>query len=146
MRAIMRAIKMLLPLVLLLHYCQPSAAGDLEYASYAFGRVYWSTIADDALAKTPRWKSSEENPPVSARKAIQLADARREQLVKDTKDFKWSRVSVAIEFTERPEECYWKISYEAHIRVGGESGVPHHLDLYVLMDGKLIEPAVSNQE
>ena len=93
--------------------------------------------------------STVENPPVSVRKAIELADAKRQRLVHDAQRFKWRRESITLEFPWPTEEDdrrykfpYWHIHYEAH-DIHGETGVPNHLDLFVLMDRTLVEPIVS---
>ena len=83
-----------------------------EYYSYAFGKVYTSIVADDALAKTPTWVDTAENPPVSLRKAISLADAKRDRLVHDTDRCQWRRESVTLEVSyevKRPwQHPYWQ--------------------------------------
>lgn len=117
---------------------------DFIWNSYAFGKRYRVEVTRDALAKAPQWPADADNPPVSARKAIKLADVLRQKLVKDTKDFKWQRVSASIEFLDDGEKCIWIIRYEAHFRRGGETGQPHHLNLMVLMDGTIVEPIVSD--
>ena len=119
----------------------------LSYRSYAFGKEYTTVIREDAVKKSPVWLATAENPPVSVRKAIKLADAKRQKLVHDTTRFKWRRESISLEFfrgvevEDRYKFPYWHIHYEAH--GGGETGPPDDLDLFVLMDGTLIEPIVS---
>ena len=119
------------------------------YQSYAFGRVYASMIKEGMLTKSPAWLEAADNPPVSARRAMWLADAKRGQLVHDTERYKWQRESTAIEAHKGLEQSYrhpyWHIHYEAHNRAG-ESGIPHHLDLFVLMDGSVIEPVVREED
>jgi len=72
------------------------------------------------------------------------AEALRQKLVKDTKDFKWQHVGATIEFLDDGEKCVWIIRYEAAVRRGGESGQRYHLNLVVLMDGTIVEPTVSD--
>jgi hypothetical protein len=122
---------------------------DITYPSYAFGKTYTTVIREDAVRKSPVWLETAENPPVSVRKAITLADAKRRQLVRDTERFTWRRESVAVEFffsreKDQPyKHPYWHVHYEAHDRYGG-TGIPNNLDLFVLMDGSLVEPTVTD--
>lgn len=115
------------------------------HCSHAFGKAYYSEISRDALNKSPAWNTEDENPPLSARKAINLSDARFKKLVKDTEDYKWRREEAAVVFLGS-KFCYWKITYEAWVTRGGSSGPPITIELFVLMDGTFIEPEVSDDE
>ena len=114
------------------------------YPSYAFGKTYTSIVKEDALMKCPAWLETAENPPVSVRKAMRLADAKRQQLVHDTKSCKWRRESVSLEFVdvEPSKRFYWHIHYQGHDS-HALTGPGDELDLFVLMDGKVVEPIVS---
>ena len=113
--------------------------------SRVFGKLFTSRIEDDVFDSAPIWGEYEENPPVSARKAIQLADAKQTELVQDNEDYKWQCRFATLVFNRNTGRCYyWWVSYEAVFR-GSTTGIPPSLDLYVLMDGKLIEPTVSDK-
>ena len=114
-----------------------------EFTSHAFGKQYVVAVTDNALEASPVWRDDAESPPVSARKAVKLADALRVKLVKDSKDFKWKRESAEILFVDEPDRCLWHVHYEAHPVRGGETGIGPHLDLIVLMDGTILDPVVS---
>jgi|GEM_PF-3944002 hypothetical protein len=125
----------------------PSAFGDdIERVSRAFGKRYTTLIPVDELARTPRWKIDEENPPVSARKAITLADALREKIVEDAERIKWKLESASIVFFGDDGLCYWKIRYRARITQPRFKGFVPDIDLFVLMDGTSIEPVVTDQK
>jgi hypothetical protein len=111
------------------------------YESRAYGMRYVSLIDPEEVRKTPQWTEG-DNPPCPALKAIKLADARRKSLAPDTDDVKWSRTSATIIFGDTESECYWKISYEAN-KNGPRIGSVDEVDLFILMDGTLIEPEVS---
>lgn len=121
--------------------CAASNASAQIY-SYAFGTKYEVTISRNALEKSPAWEHSADNPPVSPRKAIDLANAIKDSLVKDTTRHEWRLVSASLVPANAPGKWYWLVRYEAHVRVGGSSGIPDHLQLVVLMDGKAIQPKV----
>ncbi len=131
---------------------EPPDVAALTYPSYAFGKEYTTVIREDVIEKSPMWLDTAENPPVSVRKARRLADAKRQQLVHDTARYKWRCESVALEFYDQVESpevdhrdarpLYWHVHYEAH-GIHGETGIPNALDLFVLMDGSLVEPTVT---
>jgi hypothetical protein len=126
----------------------PSQADDKgihsEFTNHAFGKAYATTVTQKALDASPVWRDDAESPPVSARKAIKLADTLRAKLVKDSKDFQWKRESAEILFLQVPDRCLWRVHYEAHPIRGGETGISPHLDLIVLMDGTILNPVVSD--
>lgn len=86
---------------------------------------------------------SEENPPVSASKAIRLATKVKESLVKDNERCHWRMRSIDL------QECggdywYWVATYEAMFQgARATSGPPIQLRLIVLMDGTAITPAIN---
>src|SRR5262245_476252 len=64
--------------------------------SSAFGKVYRVTATEAALKKAPAWKDDADNPPLSARKAIKLADDARPRQFKDSDEWEWRRDSVEL--------------------------------------------------
>ena len=103
-------------------------------------------IHEDAIAD-PAWSDSAENPPISARRDEACRDAKRKELVKDRDGIQWRRVSLAIEsiktFNDAFRTChYWRVHYEAHKFPGG-TGIPNDLDIFILMDGTVINPLVA---
>ncbi len=117
----------------------PSRA-DTTLSSYAFSKRYDVTISGDALEKSPAWKDDAENPPLSARKAIKLANEMKDSLVKDSKDFKWTLQSASLE-PAGDGKWYWLVHYDAVFQ-GSSTGIPNRLRLVILMDGTVIKPVV----
>ena len=117
-----------------------------SYSSYAFGKEYRTEITEGDIKKCPRWCENADNPPLSIRKAMRIANGRREKLVHDTELYKWRLESVTLEFfwyDKVPYEIpYWRVHYEAH-GVHGGTGISPELDLFVLMNGALIEPIIN---
>lgn len=143
-----RGIKMRIiwALSILLVSGRVSDAGPIHY-SYAFGKMYASELPKEALERTPKWPEDAENPPLSARKAIKVADELRLKLVHDTEEYKWKRLSADILFVEGSDRCVWRVYYEARIQAGGGStGRPPSLMLFVLIDGKIVQPEVSDHK
>jgi hypothetical protein len=107
-------------------------------------KSFFSTLTDEALKKTPSWAQGAENPPVSARAAIQLATAVKDSLVKDSKDWKWHPwYCIHLEHKDLPtigRKWYWRIRFEARFKDGKSTGVPYTVEVIVLMDGTTIKP------
>jgi hypothetical protein len=121
----------------------PSYA-ELILNSYAFSKQYKVTITDEAIEKSPAWKDDAENPPLSAKKAIKLADAMKDSLVKDSKDRKWKLTSASLE-PLGDGKWYWLVSYEAEFQGGMSTGIAPNLRLVILMDGMAIKPAIKDE-
>lgn len=112
--------------------------------SFVLGRRFSVTITQRLLDKSSVWNDAVEPPPLAVGKATKLAEAMREELLKDTKDLKWNLHSVALcQAGER--RWYWLITYEGFF-LGGISASPPRLQLVVLMDGTVLEPRVSDLE
>jgi hypothetical protein len=61
-----------------------------SYASYSHvpSKQYVVTIPVAALEKSPAWTDDAENPPVSARKAIKLANEMKDRVVRNSNEYK----------------------------------------------------------
>ena len=118
-----------------------STRAELGFPSYALRHDYDTTIPDDELEKTPRWKEADENPPVSARKAMRLANALADKLEPDTDDFKRELESLAL--CAHDGKWYWRAEYEWHVIKGGSTGILPNLTIIVLMNGAVVQPKVT---
>jgi hypothetical protein len=107
--------------------------------SYTLDKCYTVTVPREALKASPAWDVEQENPPLSARKAIKLANGKKGKLVRDSKDWKWNFSSASLQQGDE-DQWYWLVSYEAWPKKGGLEGVAPFLRLVVLMDGTVIEP------
>lgn len=112
-----------------------------DHVSYSFGKVVESRITQAAISRAPKWKDTEENPPISARRALEVAKKERDRidllLKYDRKVWSWKLEAISL----KPFEgggWYWLIQFE---QTGPDiaGGVPF-LHIPVLMDGR---PAVS---
>jgi len=109
------------------------------YGSTVAGKQYLVTVTQRALEKAPVWKDDAENPPLSARKAIRLADQLKSKLADDTDKWKWDRETASlVEWV--PGRWYWLVSYEGRPTDGIASGNMPRVQLVVLMDGTVVEP------
>src|SRR5262245_18407558 len=105
---------------------------ELGFPSKAFGVSYETTIPDAVLEKTPEWKEESENPPVSARKALTLAEKKMKQMVKVPDD--WTGNLDVMALNRKGLRWFWRAQFVWFPKSGGFSGVPPHLDVIVLMD------------
>jgi hypothetical protein len=129
-----------LPLVLF----DPLDHVERALCSFSLDKCYIVTITDRALRKSPAWVVEAENPPLSAQKAIRLANEKRARLVEDTYDWKWEIETVSLN-PAREGRWYWVVEYKAHFR-GHSTGIPPFLKLAVLMDGTVVEPTVTDDD
>ena len=118
----------------------PLPAFGQTYYSYAFGKQYGFAVTDDDLKKCPAWEKDAENPPLSAKKAIEAATKMKDSLVKDTKDFKWTFVSATLQPVS-DSKWVWMVHFDAVYR-GPSSGIPNHLRIVVHMNGTAVQPQV----
>src|SRR4051812_48060584 len=103
---------------------------ELGFPSKAFGVSYVSTIPDEVLEKTPEWKEESENPPVSARKALKLAEKKMKQVVKVPDDWKGKLEELVL--SRDGSRWFWRAQFVWFPKSGGFSGVPPHFDVIVL--------------
>ena len=74
---------------------------------------------------------------------MRLAINARRELVHDTETSSW-RLSYA-SLVNLSEGCwYWEITFDSYPKRGGSTGVPPDLRLIVTMDGKVLDPKVSD--
>jgi len=109
--------------------------------SHAIGNNrYQVQIRDEDLLKAPEWKADAENPPLSARKAIQLASQAKDTLVKDSPTYKWEFAKAALRLDPEAPRWYWLIQFARRPRNGDpEEDAPTRL-IGVLMDGTVLKP------
>jgi hypothetical protein len=60
-----------------------------SYLSYAEGKKFKIDIVPKDVDRAPKWKEDEDNPPLSARKALKLANAVKERLVTEDEQHHW---------------------------------------------------------
>ncbi len=107
-------------------------------------RYVVSTVTDQMLRRSPAWRSDEPNPPLSARKALTVAEPEKARLLKPSSEVKWSLGGLSLVPWGR-DRWYWEIEY--HWMVGyGQTGPPTTLRLVVLMDGTVIHPEEAGSE
>jgi hypothetical protein len=124
----------------------PGRCQAQQFYSYNGDIQFGVTIRDADIAKAPHWNADAENPPLSPRKALKLANVVKERLVKNDESYKWHLHSIQLTPTdERQEDWFWMVWYEATYLKGDSRGLSPNLRLAVLMDGTVPEPTVKKR-
>src|SRR5262245_13285570 len=112
-----------------------------SYFSYVPERRFEFEVSKDALKKSPPWDDHKENPPVSARRAIELAVKLKNSLVKDTEGFKWELKNASL-VPVRDAKWIWLVTFELLPVQANLEGQAFTLRVPVLMDGSAVTPKV----
>jgi hypothetical protein len=100
-------------------------------------------VTDTTIERAPAWHPKDENPPVSARRALKLATELKDTLVKDSEDRRWKFQSASLQKTLRGEHWYWLVTFWGVYHPSG--GRPIELQLVVLMDDTAVKPIVKER-
>lgn len=126
----------------------PCAEPDyrVKINSYGPSKRYSVTITVQALKNAPVWKKDAESPPVSPRRALQLAAEMKDKLGIGDADWKWEFESASLKHVDG-DAWYWQVSYEGRNK-GDISiiGIAPFLRLVVLMDGTVVKPVVTDDK
>jgi hypothetical protein len=118
------------------------ADGGFTITSYAGdnGKGYVTDVFDADLSKSPAWKSTDENPPVSAGNAIRSAATLRDARVRPVKERPWKLASADLCHAEDVDRWYWQIEFDRpdHDEEGREVGA--QFVVIVLMNGVAVPP------
>jgi len=128
----------------------PALAGGAEYVrySYFFGKRAALKLDYHEIRKTPEWDMESPNPPISAKRAVELANPIKMRVLTDTADFHWELESVSLRpldptdpDNELNKNCwYWLVTYEAYPLLF--SGPQPKFEVAVLLDGSVVRPTI----
>ncbi len=123
-----------------------SVFADIDYPSFTSSKRYTVTIRKTALENSPVWQEDADNPPLSARKAMQLADKTMEPLVgADNFTLQSAQLVRADRFnSDHKGKWYWLLHYGPATSDPTGSRLDH-LRLVVLMDGTVVAPSVAER-
>jgi hypothetical protein len=122
-------------LVTTLFAAQVETSFTVEYG----GKKYEFRISDEELEKTPAWATGEENPPLSARRAIEVGSRQIATLLPNGKDWRFYAVIL------RPIENRWIYLVEFLEPLRGNAAgqqVSAGFQVVVLMNGSAVVPQV----
>jgi hypothetical protein len=114
--------------------------GNTSWDSYARSKRYEFVIAPTDISKMPIWRDSDENPPLSARKALQIAKAGLADLVSDSKD--WTLDTLSLQEVDRGHWVYLA-AFQLFPKDTSFFGQPPTITIPVLMTGVAVKPKVT---
>jgi len=117
-----------------------AAQVDTTFTDEYEGKKYEFHISSEDLQKTPAWPDSQENPPLTARRAIEIASKQLAGLLPNGKD--WRLYSVTL----RPMENRWIYLVEFLEPLRGDNVIQQQssgFQVVVLMNGVAVTPKVS---
>jgi hypothetical protein len=100
-----------------------------------FGKTYVTNFWASKVSRTPKWDENNENPPVSARKALTLAKKMRDSVIELPNGFRWKLLEINL--TPIEDGWVWFVFYHA-IPEQGDDGPSARIMLIVLMDGTAV--------
>ena len=115
------------------------ASAEWIWSSYFATNRYDFTIFEADLAKTPVWRHTDDHPPLAARKALQLARARLQELVPDSKA--WTLEGLSL--TQIRERHWIYLGIFELLRDDGIEGLPPRIVIPILMNGVAVKPKAS---
>jgi hypothetical protein len=104
------------------------------------GKKYEFRISEQALQNTPVWTPDQDNPPLSARSAIDIAKNEMAALLPNGKDWR------LYEVTLRPLDDHWVylVQFLEPLRPdGGGQQLSNGFQVVVLMNGVAVMPRIS---
>lgn len=120
---------------------QPASAEDSEVVTLSLpdfeGTLYFFQTTRGSLRATPKWKTDAAFPPLSPRRAETAALKRAQQVRPDVQ--KWYRESISLMESGDDAWFYLVRFWQGDV---GITGLPHFLDVPVLMDGRAL-PAIT---
>ena len=123
-------------LVAALLTAQAESTFTVEYG----GKKYEFRIPEQDLLKTPAWVPDQDNPPLSARRAIDIAKEEIAALLPNGKDWR------LYEVTLRPLDDHWVylVQFLEPLRPdGGGQQLSNGFQVVVLMDGVAVMPRIT---
>jgi hypothetical protein len=113
--------------------CHCAKAGA-TYVGWADGKRYTVTITNERLNSTPSWRPEADNPPLSARKAMEISMAFKKDLLRNSPNKTWRLESLALAANEQgssKERWYWVAYFGVQRELSAGGG--GRTDLYVVV-------------
>ena len=121
--------------ILWLTCCAIAHAQSIYGTSFGNQQVtYRVEITGADLASTPDWLPTEENPPLSPKKAMEVARATLTQLMPETT--RWDLVGIELHPTDVPNKWFYEVSFRESPRDYTVSRPLKGISTFVRMDGK----------
>jgi hypothetical protein len=105
---------------------------------YVRGKTLEFVVTSERVAKTPIWEPGADSPPLAARKADNLALAEFRKLNLEDKNFVRDRITLE----DTGDGLHW-IYVVGFKYMGITAGFRYPVEMFVLMDGTVVEPIIS---
>ena len=127
-----------------------SASDDnvLTFRAQFGSKLLWYGVTDAVIDSTPAWSDLDNSPPLSAKRAIEVAKKavvrfEEEGRVKSLPDIlEWKINKLTLKPLDN-EKWLWLVSFEASPKPGaGMMGISPEISVVVTMDGHVLSPSV----
>jgi hypothetical protein len=105
---------------------------------YVRGKTYEFVVTSERVANTPIWEPGADSPPLAARRADNLALAEFHKLNLEEKNFVRDRITLE----DTGDGLHW-IYVVGFKYTGMTAGFRYPVEMFVLMDGTVVEPIIS---
>lgn len=129
--------KSLAPVLFIVVYSASIVLGGRQYSSLPIdGATHIAVVTNEMLRKSPTWEKDAENPPLSARRALKLAEQYVDASVRPNKE--WKRELDSIGLVQDDDKWFWKADFLWYPRMGSLEGHPPNCTVIILMDGTVV--------
>lgn len=98
-------------------------------------------IDESLVSRQIAWENGSPDPPLSARRVLQIADRFRRSRLREFNDFVWSLHSIRLAPMDiKSRKWIWIVCFEQKPKPGLTTNFFPTFEVYVLMDGTVIEP------
>lgn len=103
------------------------------------GKPFDIIITKQMVAKSPPWRDTDRQPPISPRRALKEANDLIDSLVEPREGRKREMSAITL-VALQSKKWYWRVEYDWRPTHGGSTGVLPHCYSVILMDGTVVEP------
>src|SRR5262249_28550644 len=116
------------------------ATSDVEGMTFVYGHTGGVTITPEIVANSPEWLPSEPDPPISAKRALAIADRYRQAHLRDKHNWAWNLEQIAlVPLDGQNNKWCWTVHFNAMPVSGGLNGGVPTCEIFVLMNGDVVE-------
>jgi len=118
------------------------STADIDYGTFPtqFGDIQFD---EATVAATRPWEPSANNPPVSPRQVLVIANGYFSENLKDSNELAWELEELAL-LPVRAEQnnwC-WHVRFAGYPKGATMGGVPYDEELFINMDGEIMPPKI----
>lgn len=119
--------------------CQDSPS-DFKSWAHVGDKQFLFTITKEMLDKTPVWDTKDQNPPLSAKRALELGTKQLQELFGDTKE--WRLDNIELFPTSGGHRWIYLINFSDRRNTKADEIAPI-FRIFVLMNGVAVPPSIS---